>query len=137
MQRRSVDSSSMHDLRTAAAVAGLLISAACASAPPAAPKAPPGPSFEQKTSWILRLEDQRSLRDPAPPPPPPAPAPVPPPSAARRNTPPPVVQPPPPTPDLVPLLRDSEARIRRRAALAIGRVGLREGIAALTPVLSD
>jgi HEAT repeat protein len=121
--------------RSTIALLAALGASACASAPPAPPPKPVGPSFEQKTSWILRLEDQRMLRDPAPPSPPPAPAP--PPSAARRNTPPPVVQPPPPTPDLVPLLRDSEARIRRRAALAIGRVGLREGIAALTPVLSD
>jgi cyclophilin family peptidyl-prolyl cis-trans isomerase/HEAT repeat protein len=71
-------------------------------------------------SWILRLEDQRMLRDPAPPPLPP-----PPPVKGRK----PVAAPPapPPPPDLVRLLSDSEARVRRRAALAIGRVGLAEG----------
>ena len=37
--------------------------------------------------------------------------------------------------DLAALLSDGEARIRRRAALAVGRVKLAEGIAALTPVL--
>ena len=67
------------------------------------------------------------LRDPAPPPPPPAPPP------ARRvrgqktaaaSAPPP----PPPPPDLIRMLSDDEARIRRRAALAIGRVGLAEGV---------
>src|SRR5262245_49170718 len=91
---------------------------ACASAPPPAPPAPvkpAGPPFEQKMSWILRLEDQRILRDAAPPPAPPAP----PPAAARGRAPVTVAAPPPaPTPDLLSLLSDEEARIRRRAALA-------------------
>src|SRR5262244_72498 len=106
----------------------LIACAACGSAPPAAPAAvvvPPGPTFEQKMAWILRLEDQRMLRDPAPPPAPPAPvvaAPV-----ARKGQAPVATPPPPPVPDLVRLLADGEARIRRRAALAIGRVGLKEG----------
>ena len=48
-----------------------LMTAACASAPPAPslpppPPRPAGPTFEQKMAWILRLEDQRVLRDPAP-----------------------------------------------------------------------
>ena len=75
-------------------------------------------------AWILRLEDQRVLRDTG--------------AggrarrrrrprcsgqAARRSSP-----PPPPPPDLMRLLTDDEARIRRRAALAIGRVGLAEGV---------
>jgi cyclophilin family peptidyl-prolyl cis-trans isomerase/HEAT repeat protein len=130
MQRRFVGSSSMHDVRSAAVVAGILISAACASAPPAAPT-PPGPSFEQKMSWVLRLEDQRVLRDPAPPAPPPAPAPV------KGRKPQVSVSPPPPPPDLVRLLSDGEARVRRRAALAIGRVGLAEGIQPLTALLAS
>ena len=37
--------------------------------------------------------------------------------------------------DLVALLSDGEARVRRRAALAVGRVKLAEGVAALTGVL--
>jgi HEAT repeat protein/cyclophilin family peptidyl-prolyl cis-trans isomerase len=45
--------------------------------------------------------------------------------------------PPPPPPDLIRLLTDSEARIRRRAALAVGRVGLPEGVDALVRVLND
>jgi len=103
--------------------------------PPAMPAAPPPPSFEQKSSWILRLEDQRILREPAPPAPPPvAPAPAP----ARGKSVVPVAAPaPPPSPDLIRLLTDTEARIRRRAALAVGRVGLVEGVAPLVRVLDD
>jgi HEAT repeat protein/cyclophilin family peptidyl-prolyl cis-trans isomerase len=109
------------------------ISAACASAPPVAPKAPAIP-VNQKMSWILQLEDQRILRVPAPPPPP---APVVPTgkNAAKVKPgppPPPVV-----TPDLTTLITDPEPRIRRRAALAIGRVGLAEGAAPLLPLLTD
>src|SRR5688572_28708006 len=105
-----------------------LATAACASAPPAPPPAP-GPTFEQKMAWILRLEDQRMLRDPAPPV-----VPAPPVARGERA---PVVIPPPPPPDLVRLLSDTEARVRRRAALAIGRVGLRDGIDPLVALLSD
>jgi len=61
---------------------------------------------------MLRLEDLRVLRDA---------------SAASGAQP----------MDLGRLLTDSEARVRRRAALAVGRVGLREGVTLLTPVLSD
>jgi HEAT repeat protein/cyclophilin family peptidyl-prolyl cis-trans isomerase len=69
------------------------------------------------------------LRDPTPPvaPAPPQPA---------RGQRPAVVVPPPPPPDLTKLLTDSEGRVRRRAALAIGRVGLGEGIQPLLPVLA-
>jgi HEAT repeat protein len=35
------------------------------------------------------------------------------------------------------MLSDSEARIRRRAALAIGRVGLADGVAPLPGILND
>src|SRR5687767_12449148 len=37
--------------------------------------------------------------------------------------------------DLIMLLTDAEARIRRRAALAVGRVKLAEGVGPLTPLL--
>jgi cyclophilin family peptidyl-prolyl cis-trans isomerase/HEAT repeat protein len=94
----------------------------CASAPP---PAPPGATFGQKMAWILRLEDQRVLRDPTP-----APLPVPP-RQARKV----VVAPPPPA-DLVQVLGDAEGRLRRRAALAIGRVGLASGVAPLSHVLA-
>ena len=115
-------------LRRTISIAFALAAAACASAP-VAPPPPPGPTFEQKMAWILRLEDERSLRDPAPP--------VAPPPPLQRGERAPVVVPPPPPPDLVRLLSDTEARVRRRAALAIGRVGLRDGIEPLTSLLRD
>ena len=95
---------------------------ACATTPPPPPPVVP---FETKMSWILRLEDQRILRDAAVPI---VPAPV---TQGRRN----VLPPPPPPPDLIRLLEDGEARIRRRAAIAVGRVGLPEGVPALVRVL--
>src|SRR5205814_2527511 len=42
-----------------------------------------------------------------------------------------------PVPDLLRLLSDDEARVRRRAALAVGRVGLREGVQPLVGLLAD
>ena len=102
---------------------------ACASAPLAPPK-PVTPPYEQKLAWILWLEDQRVLRDPAP-----AVPPAPPPPTRGGGA--PVVTPPAPPPDLLRLLTDSEGRIRRRAALAVGRVGLREGVPSLAALLTD
>ena len=110
-----------------------LLGSACASAPPAAPVRPAGPSFEQKMAWILRLEDHRVLRDPAPADPPPPPIVV----AGRGQKPLPVAAAPAPPPDLTRLLSDEEARIRRRAALAIGRVALADGVTPLVAVLAD
>lgn len=100
----------------------IVVGAACATTPPPAPPVIP---FETKMSWILRLEDQRVLRD--------AEMPIAPPPATqgRRN----VVPPPPPPPDLIRLLDDGEARIRRRAALAVGRVGLADGVPPLVRLL--
>lgn len=115
-------------MRTPFAIAVGFVISACASAPPAPPK-PPAPTIEQKSSWILRLEDQRVLRDPpvvVPPPPPPV-----------RGQKAPLVIAPPPPPDLVRLLADDEARIRRRAALAIGRIGLADGVPPLIALLGD
>ncbi|HUK34764.1 MAG TPA: HEAT repeat domain-containing protein, partial [Vicinamibacterales bacterium] len=87
--------------------------ASCASAPPPPPSAPapvvPALSiFDQKMSWILGCEDRRVLKDP---------------DVASA--------------DLVELLADREARIRRRAALAVGRVGLAAGVPALVDLLKD
>jgi cyclophilin family peptidyl-prolyl cis-trans isomerase/HEAT repeat protein len=99
---------------------------ACATVP-AAPSARLVP-YEQKMAWILQLEDQRLLHEPPPEPP----ASVPP--EGRRAAPPPA---PTATADLAALAGDSDPRVRRRAAVAIGRVGLSEGIPALTPLLAD
>jgi cyclophilin family peptidyl-prolyl cis-trans isomerase/HEAT repeat protein len=59
-------------------------------------------------AWILRLEDQRVLKDPEL-----------------------------PTADLIRLLTDGQARVRRRAALAVGRVGMTGGVAPLLMTLGD
>jgi cyclophilin family peptidyl-prolyl cis-trans isomerase/HEAT repeat protein len=110
--------------RACTALVVVVLTAGCASAPP--PVAPVI-AFETKMSWILRLEDQRVLRDTA--------TPIAPPPIAvgqRSNT--PLVVPPAP-PDLTRLLTDPEARVRRRAALAIGRVGLAEAAPNLVSVL--
>ena len=77
---------------------------------------------------ILRLEDQRILRDPAPP------AVAPPVAKGRKAQ---VAPAPSQVPDLTRLLADSEGRVRRRAALAIGRVGLPDGVTALAGLLTD
>jgi cyclophilin family peptidyl-prolyl cis-trans isomerase/HEAT repeat protein len=86
--------------------------------------------FEQKMVWMLQLEDQRILKLPEPPAPTPDPA-----QKGRRPDP-----PPPPAasrPDLTVLAADAEPRVRRRAAVAIGRVRLPAGVPALLPLLSD
>jgi HEAT repeat protein/cyclophilin family peptidyl-prolyl cis-trans isomerase len=115
-------------LRRTLPITFALAAAACtASAPPLPP--PPSIPFEEKMAAIIRLEDRRLLRDPAPPVVPPPP----PPSGKRA----PVVVPPPPPPDLINLLSDSEARLRRRAALAVGRVGLLDGVEPLVSTLAD
>jgi cyclophilin family peptidyl-prolyl cis-trans isomerase/HEAT repeat protein len=111
----------------------VILVASCATAPPASPPSasasidPPVVTWEEKLGWILRLEDQRLLRDPNPPPPAVL--------VAATRTQPPIVAPPPPS-DLIRLLADGEARVRRRAALALGRVGLRDGIEPLTKLLA-
>jgi cyclophilin family peptidyl-prolyl cis-trans isomerase/HEAT repeat protein len=76
---------------------------------------------------MMRLEDQRLIRDPNPPPPA-----VLRPATAREPA---IVGPPAPS-DLLQLLTDQEARTRRRAALALGRVGLSEAIEPLSRALA-
>jgi HEAT repeat protein/cyclophilin family peptidyl-prolyl cis-trans isomerase len=102
----------------------------CASAPPAASPAAPPPApvvtYEQKIAWILRLEDQRVLRDPV------APAPTPAPDSAGRTA----TVAAPPMADLTRLLTDGDPRVRRRAALAIGHVGLASGVRPLMTALA-
>ena len=113
----------------------LVFMCGCGAAAP--PKiVPPVIPFETKMSWIVSLEDRRILSDPAPPPAvttAPVAAKSPAPAAAKSKVAPP---PPPPSPDLIRLLTDEEARVRRRAALAVGRVGLRDAVPALTMLLA-
>jgi HEAT repeat protein/cyclophilin family peptidyl-prolyl cis-trans isomerase len=85
-------------------------------------------------SWMLRLEDTRILHDPLPE----APVAVPVVPVVRSKAA-AIVAPssPPAAPNLIALLSDSEARVRRRAALAVGRVGLADGVAPLVSRLGD
>jgi cyclophilin family peptidyl-prolyl cis-trans isomerase/HEAT repeat protein len=108
-----------------AAVFVALVSSSCASVPVAPPV--PVVAWEQKLAWMMRLEDQRILRDPNPPPP----------AIIRSatNRQPAIVGPPQPS-DLLRLLDDAEGRVRRRAALAVGRVGLIDGVEPLSRVLA-
>jgi len=94
-------------LRQASLLCVLLAGVTSCAAPAAPVQAPTPPVavFEQKMKWILQLEDERRL------------------SGDAGGG------------DLVALLSDAEARIRRRAALAIGRVRLPAGIAGLTSLL--
>jgi cyclophilin family peptidyl-prolyl cis-trans isomerase/HEAT repeat protein len=118
--------------RAALSIIVLVLAAGCV---PKAPETPAGASsvvpritWEQKLAWIARLEDQRLLRDPNPV----APVII----RPATKTLPALVAPPPPT-DLLVLLGDGEARVRRRAALALGRVGLPDAVEALTKALGD
>ena len=116
----------------ATVVVSLGVMTACVPPPP--PKLPDAPQvpLQQRMAWILRLEDQRLLRFdlPAPPPPPPP---------EKGKKPAPVVTPPPPSslPDLAVLVRDGDPRVRRRAALAIGRVRSKAGVPPLEAALAD
>jgi cyclophilin family peptidyl-prolyl cis-trans isomerase/HEAT repeat protein len=94
---------------------------------PARPQIP-AVTWEEKLSWIMRLENQRILRDPNPP----ARAVL---VAAAPNQ--PAVLGPPAPSDLVVLLKDPEGRVRRRAVLAAGRTGLLEAVAPVSDLLKD
>ena len=113
----------------------------CASAPPPAP-IPVIVSYEQKLAWILRLEDQRLLRDPALGEPEDTPSvegedPDVPPAPDGAAAPGARSLPQSATPDLLRLIEDPSAAVRRRSAVAIGRVRLAGGIPALVSALSD
>ena len=92
--------------------------------------APVEPLVDEQISWILRLEDQRKLSDPIPE------------SVLPDNefsadnslleTPEPVLR-----PDLVLLATEGSPSVRRRAALALGRIGVSEGVEALSSLLND
>ena len=108
---------------------GVILATGCARSPTVVPSAPP--TFDEKVSWILRLENQRVLRGAPRMPVVPEAAdgdqPVVPETAISLR----------PEPDLVVLLSDPEPQLRRRAALALGRVCLSEGVAPLVSSLAD
>src|SRR5215212_7968664 len=87
------------------------------------PLVPAVVTWDQKLAWIVRLEDQRLIRDANPLP-----------LVASRE---PAVYAPPPPSDLIRLLGDPEGRVRRRAALALGRVHLAEAVPALAERLAN
>ncbi len=117
---------------TAAAAVLLLSASACLSTPPVkVPDAPVVPE-RQKMVWMLQLEDQRVLKLDLPQPPPP-PEPV----KGKKPAKPVVTPAPVSSPDLALLVKDADPRIRRRAALAIGRVKDAAGVPMLTPLLAD
>lgn len=116
-------------MRQTVLILAILITGACASVPPVVvPVRPPEITWEQKLGWMMRLEDQRMLRDPHT-----APPVVLVPSTKDRPA---IVAPPAPS-DVIRLLGDQEARVRRRAALAAGRAGLAEAVEPLGQALSD
>ena len=95
-------------MRLVAAVLLAVTVGACATVPISAP--PPPPTYTDKMAWILAMEDARVLRL----------------ADASADA-----------ADLQRLSADAEARVRRRAALAAGRVGLREGADLVRPLLQD
>jgi cyclophilin family peptidyl-prolyl cis-trans isomerase/HEAT repeat protein len=122
---------------SAAAIRGVIVgvalawASACASSGagskvPTAPVVPP-PSLDTRIAWLLRLEQQRVLRD----------------AAATEEAQVPQVDSPAAgfryamAPDLAQLLVDPDEAVRARAALAIGRVGSAEGTTLLIGALSD
>lgn len=97
--------------RSAAAVAAVLcaivvIGCGPKAAPAVTTTEPPPPNAEQKLEWILQLEDERRARGPA---------------AGQ---------------DLVAMLADDLAHIRRRAALGAGRARLTEAVDPLAAMLA-
>jgi cyclophilin family peptidyl-prolyl cis-trans isomerase/HEAT repeat protein len=119
---------------TRAAIAAALASAiACAPKPaagpqPVTPQRKPAATIDQKLGWILRLEQQRILRDPSLGTASPVAAP-----AAGTGA----VMAPATDPDLLQLARDTDVVVRRRAVLAIGRVGLAAALPTLTAALHE
>jgi cyclophilin family peptidyl-prolyl cis-trans isomerase/HEAT repeat protein len=119
-----------------AALAAGLSMPACKSTPTPAPALPsatpavaprPVASIDKRVGWLLWLEQSRVLRDPRI-----GPRTAAPPAAGSARTFAPATE-----PDLVALALDPDAGVRRRAVLAIGRVGMAEGLPAVVSALSD
>ncbi|MYD70153.1 MAG: hypothetical protein F4W89_05300 [Acidobacteria bacterium] len=97
------------------------------------------PTVSDQVAWILRLEDERRLEDPPPPEPPADPGPQGEGNGDSGAAQVPAVPPAPPPlrPSLFALLEAPEPYVRRRAALAVGRVGQAEGVEPLIARLAD
>lgn len=108
----------------ASLAACLVLVAGCAATPPAGVLTSPEPP--DPMAWILRLEDERRLADP-----------IPASTAAGGTAAADAVGPSPLRPDLLALLDAPQDHLRRRAALAVGRVGLPAGVDALVARLTD
>jgi peptidyl-prolyl cis-trans isomerase B (cyclophilin B) len=109
----------------ASLVAGLVLVTGCAGTPPPAEVAAPS-VLPDPMSWILRLEDERRLADSA--------------STSTAGTTVPSVAPAGPPrlrADLLVLLDAQAAYLRRRSALAVGRVGASAGVDPLVARLAD
>src|SRR5262245_3120304 len=107
------------------AIAGIISGCATKVAAPAVVQAPPiqaAVPLDTRIAWVLRLEAQRMLREVG---------------AAPAAVVEPIALSPARTPDLGGLLFDVDSAVRARAALAIGRVGMVEGVKPLTVALSD
>jgi cyclophilin family peptidyl-prolyl cis-trans isomerase/HEAT repeat protein len=91
--------------------------------PVATPAAAPPVSWNETIAWIVRLEDQRIIRDPSAP-------------AAEASGAASPAKPAPPS-DLIRLLESRQPAVRERAALALGRVGLPEAVEPLSRRLAD
>jgi cyclophilin family peptidyl-prolyl cis-trans isomerase/HEAT repeat protein len=101
--------------------------AGCLSKKPPAPPTPPPPPpvpLDTKAAWMLRLEQQRSLRDPGL-------------DAAPATNVGPRGLTPALAADLESLAVDPDPALRRRALLSLGRVGLPDGAPSLIAALTD
>ena len=116
------------------AVASATVWGCKSTATPAPVVTPPVITPDRKMGWVIRLEQQRSLRDPdvaaLAVPPVPAAAPVEPAAAARALVPATAAA-------LDQLALDPDPTIRRRAVLAVGRIGAVEGLPVLVSALRD
>ena len=104
------------------------LSSCSTSVPPIA--VPVAPSIDDQISWILRLEDQRKLADPI------TESVLPDNQIPTDDT---VIEPLEPVlrPDLVLLATEGSPSVRRRAALALGRIGVSGGVETLSSLLND
>jgi cyclophilin family peptidyl-prolyl cis-trans isomerase len=117
----------------AGVVAVLFAAGGCATTPAARPaqtaRSRPAVDLDTKVGWIVRLEQQRILHVDEPAAAPAAPAADPAPAAPTFA--------PASSPDLRALVLDPDPVVRRRSAMAVGRIGMTEGVPLLLGRLAD